>query len=110
MSHCRWNSCMESMSMGVPIATWPMHSDQPRNAVLITKALKVGVVVTDWARRDELVTSLTVEKAVKQLMATKEGDELRKRAKDLGCAIRKSVEEGGASRLELDSFISHITR
>ncbi|KAK2992842.1 hypothetical protein RJ640_019324 [Escallonia rubra] len=87
MSHCGWNSCMESMSMGVPIATWPMHSDQPRNAVLITKALKVGVVVNDWARRDELVTSLTVEKAVKQLMATKEGDEIRKRAKDLGIAI-----------------------
>lgn len=30
MSHCGWNSCMESISMGVPIAAWPMHSDQPR--------------------------------------------------------------------------------
>ncbi|XP_072954481.1 putative cis-zeatin O-glucosyltransferase [Typha angustifolia] len=27
MSHCGWNSCMESLSMGVPFAAWPMHSD-----------------------------------------------------------------------------------
>ncbi|KAK2987214.1 hypothetical protein RJ640_001098 [Escallonia rubra] len=38
LSHCGWNSCMDSMSMGVPIAAWPMHSDQPQNALLITKA------------------------------------------------------------------------
>ncbi|KAA8518131.1 hypothetical protein F0562_015605 [Nyssa sinensis] len=110
MSHCGWNSCVESLSMGVPIAAWPMHSDQPNNTVLITKLLKVGLVVKDWARRDELVTSLMVEKDVKKLMASKEGDEVRRRAADLGGAIRRSVAEGGQSRMELDSFIIHITR
>ena len=40
MSHCGWNPCTESISMGVPIAAWPMHSDQPRNALLITDVLK----------------------------------------------------------------------
>ena len=29
--------------MGVPIAAWPMHSDQPRNTVLITEVLKIGI-------------------------------------------------------------------
>ncbi|KAA8517129.1 hypothetical protein F0562_017422 [Nyssa sinensis] len=110
MSHCGWNSCMESITMGVPIAAWPMHSDQPRNAVLVTKVLKVGVVVKDWARQGELVTSLTVEEAVKRLMASKEGDDIRKRAAELGGAVRQSVAEGGVSRMELDSFIAHITR
>ncbi|XWS59094.1 hypothetical protein CRYUN_Cryun08bG0092500 [Craigia yunnanensis] len=47
VSHCGWNSCMESIIMGVPIGAWPMHSDQPRNAVLITKLLKVGIAVKD---------------------------------------------------------------
>lgn len=47
MSHCGWNSCLESITMGVPIATWPMHSDQPRNAALIIKVLQIGTIVKD---------------------------------------------------------------
>ncbi|XP_038719561.1 zeatin O-glucosyltransferase-like isoform X2 [Tripterygium wilfordii] len=110
MSHCGWNSCMESITMGVPIAAWPMHSDQPRNTVLITKLLKIGIVVKDWERREKLVTSGIVEGAVKRLMASKEGDEMRKRAAELGSKVRRSTGEGGVSLREFDSFIAHITR
>ncbi|XWS66320.1 hypothetical protein CRYUN_Cryun05aG0189700 [Craigia yunnanensis] len=110
MSHCGWNSCMESTTMGVPIGAWPMHSDQPRNAVLITKLLKVGIAVKDWAHRDEIVTAPIVEGAVKRLMASKEGDDIRKRAAELGGAVRQSVCEGEVSRQEWDSFITRITR
>lgn len=110
LSHCGWNSCMESISMGVPIAAWPMHSDQPRNTILITKILKIGIVVKEWANRNELVKSNMVKKCVEKLMASKEGDEMRNRAKKLSVEIRKSVAEGGVKRMELDSFISHITR
>ena len=110
MSHCGWNSCMESITMGVPIAAWPMASDQPRNTVLITKLLKVGIVVKDWSRRNQLVTSKTIENAVKTLMVSEEGDEMRKRTVDLGGAVRGSMDNGGVSRLELNSFITHITR
>lgn len=110
MSHCGWNSCMESITMGVPIAAWPMASDQPRNTVLITSLLKVGIIVKDWSRRDQLVTSSTIENVVKTLMASKEGDEIRKRAANMGEAVRQAMDEGGVSRLELDSFITHITR
>lgn len=110
MSHCGWNSCMESMTMGVPMATWPMHSDQPHNALLVTKVLKIGVVVKDWAcskSSDELVESLTIEKAIKELMASKE---IRRRAVQLGTSVKRSVAEGGDSRREFDDFITHICR
>ncbi|KAM7500145.1 hypothetical protein LguiA_024559 [Lonicera macranthoides] len=110
MSHCGWNSCMESITCGVPIATWPMHSDQPNNAVLITKVLKIGVVVKDWAHRDELVTSLMVERGVRRLMEEGEGEEMRNRAAELGGAVKRGAAEGGVSRMELDSFVAHITR
>ncbi|KAK4392481.1 Zeatin O-glucosyltransferase [Sesamum angolense] len=109
MSHCG-NSCIESISMGVPIATWPMHSDQPINAVFVTKVLRIGMEVKDWARRDEVVPSSSVENAVRRLMASEEGDEMRKRAQELGAAVRNSVMEGGSSSKEMDSFITHITR
>ncbi|TXG70313.1 hypothetical protein EZV62_005248 [Acer yangbiense] len=51
MSQYGWNSCLESPSMGVPIVAWPMHSDQPKNAVLISEVLRVGVLVKKWTHR-----------------------------------------------------------
>ncbi|TXG70329.1 hypothetical protein EZV62_005264 [Acer yangbiense] len=51
MSQCGWNSCLESLSMRVPIVAWPMHSDQPKNAVLISEVLRVGVIVKKWTHR-----------------------------------------------------------
>ncbi|PQQ07615.1 zeatin O-glucosyltransferase-like [Prunus yedoensis var. nudiflora] len=101
---------MESITMGVPIAAWPMHSDQPRNTVLITRLLRVGVVMRDWAHRDKILTSLSVKNGVEKFMGSNEGDEIRKRAADLGAAVRRSMVEGGASHMEFSSFIDHITR
>ncbi|KAJ0546031.1 putative trans-zeatin O-beta-D-glucosyltransferase [Helianthus annuus] len=110
MSHCGWNSSMESMTMGVPVAAWPMHSDQPRNAMLITNVLKVGMYVRDWTQRKELVSSAVVEDAVRRLMASDEGEEIRKRAAELGGKVRESMVDGGVTRMELDSFVAHVTR
>ena len=110
MNHCGWSSCMESVSMGVPMIAWPMHSDQPRNAMLVTEVLKVGFGLREWEKREELVSSSAIGEVVKRLMKSKEGDEMRKRAEILGRQVRKSVEEGGVTRMEWDSFVSHITR
>ncbi|KAL2327060.1 hypothetical protein Fmac_020487 [Flemingia macrophylla] len=110
ISHCGWNSCLESITMGVPIAAWPMHSDQPRNAVFMTQVLKVGLVLKDWAQRNVLVSSSVVENGVRRLMNTNEGDEMRERAVKLKNAIHLSMDEGGISHMEMESFIAHITK
>ncbi|KAL7589976.1 zeatin O-xylosyltransferase [Lactuca sativa] len=110
MSHCGWNSSMESITMGVPMAAWPMHSDQPRNAMLITRVLKTGMYVRDWTQRKELVSSTVVEGVVRRLMASDEGEEMRKRAAELGDRVRRSVVDGGVTRMELDAFVAHVTR
>ncbi|KAK4725392.1 hypothetical protein R3W88_028171 [Solanum pinnatisectum] len=109
MSHCGWNSCIESISMGVPMAAWPIHSDQPRNTVLITKVLKIGIVVRDWENGDELVSATKIENAVRNLMDSAEGEELRRRVMELSSAVKKSV-KNGSSRKEMDSFVAHVTR
>lgn len=106
MSHCGWNSCMESISNGVPMAAWPMHSDQPTNAFLVTEVLKIGVRVVDWVYRNEVVAAERVRDAVTKLMASEEGEEMRRRAKEMGSLVRKAQ----VSSLEFDSFITHITR
>ncbi|KAI7998295.1 Zeatin O-glucosyltransferase [Camellia lanceoleosa] len=67
-----------------------------------------GDIFTDL--QGGVVASSTIAEAVKKLMASREGEEMRKKAEELGVATRKAVEEGGVSRMELDSFIAHITR
>lgn len=92
------------------MAMWPMHSEQPRNTVLITEVLKVGVVAREWRERKELVKAENIGNVVKRLMVSEEGCEIRRRAEELGTAVRRAAQPGGASRLELDSFVQHIIR
>lgn len=107
MSHCGWNSCMESMTMGAPIAAWPMHTDQPYNAVLVCDVLKAGVLVKKWTHMEEVVEASFVRDAVRTLMSSEEGDEMRNRARSIG--DRFDGEDGGFG-IELESFLAHIAR
>ncbi|XP_009779217.1 zeatin O-glucosyltransferase-like [Nicotiana sylvestris] len=108
--HSGWNSFLESLTMGVPMATWPIHSDNPFNDVLITKVLKVGLVVKDWAHKDDLVKADRIENGVRTLITSPEGEEMRQRAIALSQAIKMSVKDGGATKEQTESFIAHITR
>ncbi|CAN4103375.1 unnamed protein product [Withania somnifera] len=110
MSHCGWTSCLESISAGVPIAAWPIQFDQPKNGFFLTEILKIGLLVRTWEKREELVTASTIQNIVSKLMASDEGDMIRKRTQELSEAVRQSTEKGGISRMELESFVAHITR
>uniref|UniRef100_A0A0D9W818 Glycosyltransferase n=1 Tax=Leersia perrieri TaxID=77586 RepID=A0A0D9W818_9ORYZ len=109
MSHCGWNSTMESMSHGKPILAWPMHSDQPWDTELVCKYLKAGLVVRPWEKNGEVVTATTIQEVIEKMMVSDEGLAVRQRAKALGDAIRSSVDVGGSSREDLERFVAHIT-
>ncbi|KAI3952566.1 hypothetical protein MKW92_009873 [Papaver armeniacum] len=112
LSHSGWNSVVESLGMGVPMAVWPMHSDHPWNAVLVTEVLKVGVFVQEWVNRNDIVSATVIENVVRKLMDSDDGKDMKRRAEELSLALRKSVlpEEGMSSTEELDLFIKHISR
>ncbi|KAM3382977.1 hypothetical protein P3S68_008552 [Capsicum galapagoense] len=110
LSHCERNSCIESISMGVPLATWPISFDQPSNAIYVTKLLKIGIPVRSWSQREELITASTIEKAVKTLMGMAEGEKMRQRAVELRKMIKSSVSHGGPARKEMESFTSNIIK
>uniref|UniRef100_A0A3Q7G3G3 Glycosyltransferase N-terminal domain-containing protein n=1 Tax=Solanum lycopersicum TaxID=4081 RepID=A0A3Q7G3G3_SOLLC len=110
MSHCGWNSCIESITMGVPVVAWPMHSDQPNNGFLVIKIFKIGLILREWDKRRELISPSTIENVVRKLMESEEGDVIRKRAEGLGEAVRRSTKKQGSSRIVLDYFIIFIKR
>jgi cis-zeatin O-glucosyltransferase len=110
VSHCGWNSTMESMSHGKPILAWPMHSDQPWDAELICKYFKAGFLVRPCQQHHEVTPAAEIQEVLEKLMSTDEGRAVRQRAATLGEAVRAEAAVGGSSHKDLDDFISHVTR
>ncbi|KAF0912190.1 hypothetical protein E2562_013072 [Oryza meyeriana var. granulata] len=110
MSHCGWNSTMESLSHGKPILAWPMHCDQPWDAELLCKYLKAGILVRPWEKHNEVTPSKAIQEVIEEAMLTDKGVTMRQRARELGVAIRAAVAAGGSSREDLDDFVAYITR
>ncbi|WVZ86685.1 hypothetical protein U9M48_033434 [Paspalum notatum var. saurae] len=110
MSHCGWNSTMESLSHGKPMLAWPMHSDQPLVAELVCKYLKAGFLVRPWEQHATVTPAEAIREVIDKAMEGEEGLAVRERARALRESIRASVAEGGSSRKDLDDFIACISR
>ncbi|CAL5016334.1 unnamed protein product [Urochloa decumbens] len=110
LSHCGWNSTIESMAHGKPILGWPMHSDQPLNAELVCKHLEAGVLVRAVEKQREVIPRTTIQEAIEKVMVSDEGRKIQQRAMAIGEAVRSSAAAGGASRKDLEDFVAHITR
>ncbi|CAL9767329.1 unnamed protein product [Musa acuminata subsp. burmannicoides] len=114
MTHCGWNSTLEAVSVGVPMITWPHFFDQFLNERLVVEVLRVGVALkfNMFIRRvaddaEGLITREDVEKAITELLdGGAEGEERRKRAKELAEKAKKAM-NGGSSCEDLTLMIRH---
>ncbi|KAJ4733153.1 Glycosyltransferase [Rhynchospora pubera] len=107
LTHCGWNSTLESICTGVPMITWPHFADQFLNEMLIVEILKIGMKIgveepNQWVTdkeskndNDVMVKRDDVAKAVLELMD--EGEEMRERARELARKAREAMNEGGSS-------------
>uniref|UniRef100_A0A6N2L3C8 Glycosyltransferase n=1 Tax=Salix viminalis TaxID=40686 RepID=A0A6N2L3C8_SALVM len=100
VTHCGWNSAVEGIAAGVPMATCPLSAEQFYNEKLVTQILKKGIrigVQEQALSGGDSIKSEALEKAVSQLMEGEEAEEMRSRAAAFGKMARKAVEEGGSS-------------
>ena len=90
VSHCGWSSVMEGMKFGVPIIAMPMHLDQPINAKLV-EAVGVGREV----KRDEnrKLEREEIAKVIKEVVGEKNGENVRRKARELSETLRKKGDE-----------------
>ncbi|KAM4124931.1 hypothetical protein ACB094_01G269800 [Castanea mollissima] len=106
LSHCGWNSALESICAAVPILAWPMMAEQPLNARMVVEEIKVGLRVEtcDGSVRG-FVKWEGLEKMVKELMEGKKGKEVRKKCMEVTEKAKKAMEESGSSKCTLDLLI-----
>ncbi|XP_059284661.1 anthocyanidin 3-O-glucosyltransferase 2-like [Lycium ferocissimum] len=120
VSHCGWNSTVESVCCGVPIAAWPLYAEQQMNAFLLVKELGLAVEIRmDYVKDFEgknpvnIVSAEEIEGAIRKLMVDSEENEVRKRMKEMQEKSNIAMEEGGSSytslRLLIEDFISNIS-
>lgn len=96
LSHCGWNSVMESLSSGVPIIGWPVSSEQFYNSMMMEEEMGVGVEVARGVLGE--VDGGKVERVVRMVMEGEKGREMRERAARCGEMIRAASEEDGGKK------------
>ncbi|XP_030470882.1 UDP-glycosyltransferase 90A2-like [Syzygium oleosum] len=108
LSHCGWNSVLESLSEEVPILAWPTGNDQPLNAKLVVTGLGAGVMVREGGVGGTIASEV-IRDGVKELMGGERGRQARDRARKIGRLARQAVEkEGGSSYKNLGGFIKFL--
>ncbi|XP_058200920.1 crocetin glucosyltransferase, chloroplastic-like [Rhododendron vialii] len=109
VTHCGWNSTLESMSSGVPVVAFPHWSDQGTNATMIVDVWKIGVRV--GKNEEGIVESDEVKRCIEKVMGAEEGgEEMRRNAKKWKDLAQEAVKEGGSSDKNLKAFVEEVGR
>nr|GMD26378.1 7-deoxyloganetic acid glucosyltransferase-like [Ipomoea batatas] len=103
LTHCGWNSTLESIVAGVPMIAWPICGDQQVNSWCVAEAWKVGLEMKDTCHR------VIIEKMVREVMEERK-DEFLERAQHYSKMAKQSVRQGGSSYSNLERLLEDIRR
>ncbi|KAL0382832.1 UNVERIFIED_CONTAM: UDP-glycosyltransferase 75C1 [Sesamum calycinum] len=107
VTHCGWNSTLESISCGVPVVAFPRWTDQGTNAKLIEDVWRTGVRVR--ADEDGLVESSEIRRCIKEVMdGGEKSRELRENANKWKGLAREAMGENGSSNKNLKAFFDEV--
>ncbi|KAH0682448.1 hypothetical protein KY290_021015 [Solanum tuberosum] len=79
LSHCGWNSILESICAKVPVLALPFMAEQHLNARMVTEEIGVGLrIMPRNGSVREFVEAEQIEKMVRELMEGEKGEMVRK--------------------------------
>ncbi|KAH7848521.1 hypothetical protein Vadar_003916 [Vaccinium darrowii] len=103
LTHCGWNSTLESISKGVPMVIWPFFAEQQTNCWCCCAKWGVGMEIDNDVKRDG------VELLVTKLMDGEKGKEMKKRAMEWKKLAEDATETpSGSSVLNLDKLVNQV--
>ncbi|KAF8025519.1 hypothetical protein BT93_F2374 [Corymbia citriodora subsp. variegata] len=100
VTHCGWNSVLEAVAAGVALAAWPLYAEQHmnRNFLVQDMGMAIGVEQRDG---DGFVSRDEVERAVRELMESERGRELREKSWAMGEKAAEALGDSGSSTAAL---------
>ncbi|KAL2250649.1 UNVERIFIED_CONTAM: UDP-glycosyltransferase 86A1 [Sesamum indicum] len=104
LTHCGWNSIVESIWACVPMICYPLFTDQITNRKLVVDDWKVGINLCDGASltREEVAENIGV------LMSGKRADELRQETKKVRETLQNALTEDGSSEKNFNCFVEDV--
>ncbi|KAK7278961.1 hypothetical protein RJT34_24002 [Clitoria ternatea] len=99
LTHCGWNSTIESVCAGVLVLCWPFFADQPTNCRYICYEWGIGVEIDINVKRQE------VEKLVNELTVGEKGKKMRQKIMEFKKKAEEDTKPGGSSYINLDAVI-----
>ncbi|XP_051130189.1 UDP-glycosyltransferase 86A1-like [Andrographis paniculata] len=105
LTHCGWNSILESMWFGVPMICYPVLYDQPTNRKLVVDDWKIGI---DLCQDKAKVEGEEVAWKIKTLMNSETSDGVRNEMKKLTSVIRSAWGADGSSTTNFNRFLDDL--
>ncbi|XP_044467533.1 UDP-glycosyltransferase 88A1-like [Mangifera indica] len=104
VTHCGWNSVLEAVHAGVPMLAWPLYAEQRFNRILLVEEIKIALPMME-STENGFVSSSEVEKRVRELMESAEGNWIRKQITAMKNDAKEALSEGGSSRAALSKLV-----
>ncbi|GJY45531.1 UDP-glycosyltransferase 83A1 [Tanacetum coccineum] len=102
-SHCGWNSTIEGVTNGLPFLCWPYFADQFHNETYVCDIWKTGLRFTK--NEAGIITREEITSKIEHLLSEQT---FRDKALDIKDKITNSINKGGSSHSNLNSFIEWV--
>lgn len=107
LTHCGWNSVLESLVAGVPVVGCPQLSDQMTNAKMVEEVWGNGVRAA--VNGEGVVEGEEVGRCLQVVMGGGErGEEIRRRCLEWKGLGKGTVVEGGSSHKNFEQFLERL--